>query len=65
MAAKRAEAADTGDTGLGGFIDVTPGVAVVTAELPVSAVPIASEDNVLGRPGWLTVLRFVPTVEPE
>jgi hypothetical protein len=50
----------TSDTGLGGFINVTPGVAVVGAELPNSPIPITPPMSVLVRPGWMTGLRFIP-----
>jgi hypothetical protein len=53
----------TGDTGLGGFINVRPGIAVVRAELPGSPVPIASPQSVLVRPGWMTGLRIVPPAQ--
>jgi hypothetical protein len=55
----------TGDTGLGGFINVRPGIAVVRADLPGSPVPIAAPQSVLVRPGWMTGLRIVPPAEPQ
>lgn len=55
----------TGATGLGGFINVRPGVAVVSADLPGLAFPIASPRSLLVRPGWMTGLRIVPRALPE
>jgi hypothetical protein len=48
------------ESGLGGFINVAPGVAVVNAALPGSSVPIATPKSVLVRPGWMTAMRFLP-----
>jgi hypothetical protein len=54
----------TSDTGLGGFLNVVPGVAVVSADLPESTTPIAPPEGVVVRPGWITGLRFSPRVTP-
>jgi hypothetical protein len=37
----------------------------VRADLPGFAVPIASPQSVLVRPGWMTGLRIVPPAQPE
>ncbi len=50
-------------SGLGGFINVAPGIAVVNAELPGSPLPIAAPKTVLVRAGWMTALRFIPKAE--
>lgn len=52
-----------GESGLGGFINVAPGIAVVNAVLPGSALPIATPRSVLVRGGWMTAMRFVPQSE--
>jgi len=51
------------ESGLGGFINVEPGVAVVNAVLPGSSLPIATPRSVLVRAGWMTAMRFVPLAE--
>jgi hypothetical protein len=51
------------ESGLGGFINVDPGVAVVNAALPGSSLPIAKPKSVLVRRGWMTAMRFLP--DPE
>lgn len=51
------------ESGLGGFINVEPGIAVVNAALPGSPLPIAAAKSVLVRPGWMTAMRFLP--QPE
>jgi hypothetical protein len=50
-------------SGLGGFINVAPGIAVVDAELPGAPAPIARPKSVVVRQGWMTALRFLPKVE--
>jgi hypothetical protein len=50
-------------SGLGGFINVPSGIAVVSAELPGAPVPIATPKSVFVRPGWMTALRFVPKLD--
>jgi hypothetical protein len=56
-------ASETADSGLGGFINVAPGVAIVTAELSSAGSPIVAPTSVLVRAGWMTALRFVARVE--
>lgn len=51
------------DSGLGGFINVPPGIAVVNAVLPGAERPIARPKSVLVRADWMTGLRFIPTPE--
>jgi hypothetical protein len=50
-------------SGLGGFINVPSGIAVVSADLPGAPVPIATPKSVFVRPGWMTALRFVPKLD--
>jgi hypothetical protein len=50
---------ETTESGLGGFINVAPGIALVNAELSGSPVSIASDESVFVRAGWMTGLRFV------
>jgi hypothetical protein len=53
------DANETTDLGLGGFINVTPGVALVEAELSGSGLAIAPAESIIVRPGWMTGMRFV------
>jgi hypothetical protein len=52
-------ATETADSGLGGFINVSPGVSVVNAELDVNR-NLTEPKSVLVRAGWMTGLRFTP-----
>jgi hypothetical protein len=51
---------ETAESGIGGFTNVEPGIAVVRATLASSARQVAEPTTVLVRPGWMTALRFVP-----
>jgi hypothetical protein len=55
---------ETADSGLGGFINVMPGVAVVSGELEGRALAIMPPTSILVRAGWMTGIRFVPS-DPE
>jgi hypothetical protein len=57
-------ALETADSGLGGFINATPGVAVVSAELEGRGLAIVPPASILVRARWMTGIRFVPT-DPE
>jgi hypothetical protein len=57
-------AVETGESGLGGFLNVDAGVAVLTTELR-GVGQIGAEQSVLVRPGWITGLRFFPNFVPE
>lgn len=59
-----ASAEETADTGLGGFINVAPGVAVVDARLPSENLAIATPKSVLVRANWMTGLRFIANATP-
>jgi hypothetical protein len=50
---------ETTSVGLGGFINVTPGVALVEAQLSGSGSPIAPAESIIVRSGWMTGMRFV------
>jgi hypothetical protein len=51
---------ETAESGIGGFTNVSVGIAVVRALLAESMRPIVEPTSVLVRPGWMTALRFVP-----
>lgn len=50
----------TADSSLGGFVNVPPGLSVVSAMLTTSQRTIVAPTSVLVRPGWMTVARFIP-----
>jgi hypothetical protein len=49
---------ETTESGLGGFINVRPGIALVSAELRGSPIALASDESVFVRAGWMTGVRF-------
>lgn len=51
---------ETEGSGLGGFINVASGIAVVNATLSSGAKPIALPKTLLVRPNWMTGLRIIP-----
>lgn len=53
-------ASATADSGLGGFMNVAPGVVVVDAELSPIGSRIVTPTSVLVRAGWMTAIRFFP-----
>lgn len=53
-------ATETADSSLGGFLNIAPGIAVVSASLLPSLREIVAPTSVLVRAGWMTVVRFVP-----
>lgn len=55
-----ATANETSEFGLGGFVNVSPGVVVVDAELPALGRGLASAKSLLVRRGWMTGIRFIP-----
>jgi hypothetical protein len=55
---------ETESSGLGGFINVPTGIAVVNAALRTGAKPIAVPKTVLVRPNWMTGLRIIPSLRP-
>lgn len=55
-----ATASETSAFGLGGFVNVGPGVVVVDAELPALGRSLASAKSLLVRKGWMTGIRFIP-----
>jgi hypothetical protein len=55
---------ETENSGLGGFINVPTGIAVVNAELSSGAKPIALPKTLLVRPNWMTGLRILPPLGP-
>ena len=57
-------AVETGESGLGGFINVEAGVAVLTTELS-GVGQIGAEQSVVVRAGWITGLRFFPNFVAE
>lgn len=56
-------AAETSDSSLGGFINVAPGVAVVSAELGSTERAIVTPTSMLVRAGWMSAARFVPAAD--
>lgn len=57
-------AEETAASGLGGFMNVPPGVAVVNAAIGASGTAIAPPKSVVVRRGWMAGLRWVPKVSP-
>jgi hypothetical protein len=55
---------ETEGSGLGGFINVASGIAVVNATLSNGAKPIALPKTLLVRPNWMTGLRIIPALRP-
>ncbi|HEU4578284.1 MAG TPA: hypothetical protein VFS67_08520 [Polyangiaceae bacterium] len=55
---------ETERSGLGGFINVPTGIAVVNAELSSGAKPIALPKSLLVRANWMTGLRILPSLRP-
>lgn len=51
----------TADSSLGGFVNVPPGLSVVSATLTTSQRTIVAPTSVLVRPGWMTIARFIPS----
>jgi len=56
---------ETEGSGLGGFINVASGIAVLNASLSNGAKPIALPKTVLVRPNWMTGLRIIPALTPQ
>ena len=54
----------TTESGLGGFINVAMGVAVVNAEILELNRSVTEPQSLLVRPGWMTGLRFIPEPAP-
>lgn len=55
---------ETTESGLGGFINVASGVAVVNAEILGLDRTVTEPQSLLVRSGWMTGLRFVPQPTP-
>lgn len=55
---------ETEGSGLGGFLNVASGIAVLNASLSSGAKPIALPKTVLVRPNWMTGLRIIPSLRP-
>jgi hypothetical protein len=51
-------AEQTAESGLGGFLNVAPGVSVVNAAIAATGAAIAPPKSVLVRGGWITGLRY-------
>lgn len=51
----------TADSSLGGFVNVPPGLSIVSALLAPSQRTIVAPTSVLVRPGWMTIARFIPS----
>jgi hypothetical protein len=49
---------ETTESGLGGFINVRPGIALINAELRGTPISLASDESVFVRAGWMTGVRF-------
>jgi hypothetical protein len=54
----------TTESGLGGFINVAMGVAVVNAEILELGRSVTEPQSLLVRPGWMSGLRFIPEPSP-
>jgi hypothetical protein len=54
------KATETIDSGLGGFLNVATGVAVVSGQLESTGRAIVAPTSILVRAGWMTAIRFVP-----
>ena len=55
----------TGGSGLGGFLNVQPGVAVVGAAVKGTGRALDSSRTLIVRSGWLSGVRIVPAVFPH
>lgn len=55
---------ETEGSGLGGFINVASGIAVVNIALSDASKPIALPKTLLVRPNWMTGLRIIPGLRP-
>jgi hypothetical protein len=55
---------ETESSGLGGFINVASGIAVVNAALSNGTKPIALPKTLLVRADWMTGLRIIPALRP-
>jgi len=55
----------TAGSGLGGFVNVPPGVAVVGAEVRDRGLALGAARSLLVRSGWMSGVRFVPAAMPQ
>jgi hypothetical protein len=55
----------TGGSGLGGFANVQPGIAVVGAAVNDTGQALGSSRTLLVRGGWLSGVRIVPAALPQ